>query len=266
MSLVLDRNFVGTVGAAFSDAAYTISAGSPVFGPSHYGVGARFPAGVQAHITESFTGTTGPRVFSRIVKFSGLPSAQVSFWTARTSGGRHAVAGLRTDGKIQLVSGANGAINASSTNTLPIGTEFRIVFTVNGTAFSAAVYPNLTSTTPTETVSITLPAAQTMVAAREGATDAAPTGCDITIAWPQDDNASDPGLRKYVYATVDKASFIVPELVTVTVADENLPAGTKTYSVDFGDGATAGPQASPTFTHTYTAPGSYNITPSADVT
>ena len=88
----------------------------------------------------------------------------------------------------------------------------------------------------------------------------------LDLIWPVDDSASDPGLRQYVYLTADFTSGIIPKAVNVLVHDENMPAGTKTYTVDFGDGVTVGPQSSPNFAHTFTTGGTFPMIPRVDVT
>lgn len=270
MSLVMDNNFLGAPGDSFAgDAVYSFVVGSSAsLVASHYGVALRFPAATQRIVQESFTSVTGPRVFSRIYRINGTPTATSDILQLRaTAGGAAHKAQIGSTGRLSVVSSTGS--QSLSAAALPVGTEFRVVYTVNaaGTLFSAAIYPNITSTTPTETISVAT-TATAINALREGFITATGLGSGVTLdlAWPQDDNASDPGLRKYVYATVDKTSFIVPELVGVTVTDENMPAGTKTYKVNFGDGTTVGPQAGASFTHTYTAAGAYDIVPTVDVT
>lgn len=267
MSLVMDHNFDGValIGKAFlGDAVYSLGLGAPVYAASHYGAGIKFPAGTQAFISEAFAGTTGPRVFSRILKISAAPAAAVQIWHARTASAKLAGAQIMPTGQLRIQSG-DGSVNTTSAASVSIGSEFRLVLTVNGTTFTAAIYPDLVATTPTQTITCTLPAAGTMTNTREGATDAA-ASVDITLAWPQDDSAADPGLRKYVYLTADLTTGIVPKTVNAVVHTENLPAagGTLTYTVDFGDGTVIGPQASPNFSHTFTVPGDAPMIPKVD--
>lgn len=269
MSLVMDHNFLGSPGDTFAgDAVYSFVVGSNVtFVASHYGVALRFPAASQRIVQESFTSVTGPRYFSRIYRITGTPTSTSDIWQLRaTAGGAAHKAQISNTGRL-TVAASTGA-TATSVAALPVGAEFRVVYALNaaGTQLTATIYPTVNATTPTETVTVATPAVA-INALREGFITATGLGAGVTLdlAWPQDDNAADPGLRKYVYATVDKTSFIVPELVSVTVGAENMPAGAKTYSVDFGDGTIVGPQAGAAFTHTYTVAGEYDITPTVDV-
>ena len=269
MSVVMSNNFLGTAGQPFAgDSVYSIVVGDPVLVASHYGVAVRSAAGAQTIIRQAFTPTLGPRVFSRIYRISAAPSATSDILMLRTSTDT-SLYSVQISNTGRLVLGRSGA-TTTGTATLPVGVEFRVVVTVNaaGTQLSAAVYPNISGTAPIDTFSLALSTPTSIGYSREGLITVGGLGPGVTLdlAWPQDDDESDPGLRKYVYATVDKTSFIVPELVTVNVFDENLPAGTKTYTVNFGDGTTVGPQASATFTHTYTVAGTHSITPRADVT
>lgn len=267
MSIVMSNNFRGAEGYRFEgDDVYSVVAGNPVFVASNYGLALRFPAERQTIIQQSFTPTLG-RVFSRIYRIVGTPTT-----TADVFGMRSAANGPMYTGQIntarRLVLFRSG-VSATSVNQLPVNVEFRVVFIVNptGTQLTATIFPNIASVVPTETVAITLSTPATIGYTREGIFSAGGLGPGVTIdlAWPQDDTAADPGLRRYVYATVDKTSFIVPETVNVTVGEENLPPGTKTYTVNFGDGTTVGPQPTPEFTHTYSVAGEYDIVPTVDI-
>lgn len=257
MSISMSDNFVGTPGAAFTgDSVYSIVAGAGVFASSHYGVGVRCPAGGSLVMQESFTATT-TRVFSRIYKLSGIPGGSTgsNIFQVRTSPSGASpshTAAIAIDGRLRITSGS-GTVLGTSTAVLPIGVEFRVVYTISGTTFSAAIYPDITSTTPTQTLSGTITSVS-IDRARDGVLTAGglPTST-LDIIWPVDDTAVDPGLRKYVYVELDRVSGIVPLTVAATVKKENLPAvgGTLSYSIDWGDGSTSGPQAGASFTHTY---------------
>jgi parallel beta-helix repeat protein len=60
--------------------------------------------------------------------------------------------------------------------------------------------------------------------------------------------------------TVTPASGLAPLLITANAGGSTDPQGQSlTYAFDFGDGATAGPQAASTATHTYTTAGTYTV-------
>jgi parallel beta-helix repeat protein len=61
--------------------------------------------------------------------------------------------------------------------------------------------------------------------------------------------------------SVNPASGAVPLPVTADASGSTDPQGQAlTFTVDFGDGTTVGPQSSPSATHTYLAAGSYTVT------
>lgn len=255
MTVAMSNNFNGVAGQPFTgDAVYTVVAGSGTFVASHYGVGVRGAAGGQMALQESFTAST-VRVFSRIYRLSAAPGGTGSnVFQVRTGGGASPshTATINADGRLRINNSA-GTVLATSTNPVPFNTEFRVVYTINGTLFSAAIYPDISSTTPTQTLTGTI-TSTSIDAARDGVlTSNGMPNATFDLIWPVDDTSTDPGLRKYVYVTLDKTSGIVPVTVAATVFKENLPAagGTLSYSIDWGDGSTSGPQASASFTHTY---------------
>jgi len=63
--------------------------------------------------------------------------------------------------------------------------------------------------------------------------------------------------------TVSPTSGTPPLLVTASAAASTDPIGIQSYSFNFGDGTTVGPQTSATATHTYTTTGSYTVTATA---
>ena len=271
MSLVMSDNFVGSPGGAFTgDAVYNIQAGSPSLAACSYGVGVRFPAVAQTIIQEVFTATSGPRVFSRIYRINGTPTVGTDILRARLASDGSGSWGVQINSTGKLVLYSHGSTQTvTSTAALPVGVEFRVVYTLNaaGTTITAAIYPDLTSTTPTQTLSVTT-TVQSISKINEGLITATGLGAGVTLdlIWPQDDNTADPGLRIYVAASLDLATGIVPKAVTATATVQNSPAGTKAWTFHWGDGATTGPQAGNTATHTYTVAGTYSVTVDLDVT
>lgn len=267
MSLQLDKQFSGVDGATFTaDADYATVSGTPTFVACSYGQGLRFSSGASGYVQHLFTGgaTTGPRYFSRIYKLSAYATNDTEVWQVRSSSGRGCGAQiLGNDGRLRIINAAGGIL-ATSTAGVPVGTEFRVVFYVNGTTFTATIYPNITSRTPTQVLSGSI-TSQSIDRTRDGRFTAA-SGGTLDFIWPQDDNASDPGPRVNVSVSLDISTGIVPKLVTATASVVNSPAGTKAWTFDWGDGTTTGPQASATATHTYTVAGTYNVVATLDVT
>lgn len=269
MSIVMSDNFDGAPGGTFLSDAYFTANTSLSLVASRFGVAVRIPAATIAYLTQAtFTGTTGPRVFSRIYKLSAAPTAVAQIFQVRSSGGAICTASIRTDGKLALHNtGSTGTVLAQTTASVPIGTEFRVVYTVNGTSFSATIYPDTTSTTPTQTIGPVTITGGTMVTTREGQPNAGGiVGATLDIAWPVDDDATDPGVRQYVRLDPSTVTGFAPKAITATVYDEGFPAGTKVYTVAWGDGATTGPQSSASFSHTFTAAGTYQMVATVDVT
>jgi hypothetical protein len=266
MTVVMSDNFVGIAGQAFTGDSVYSPTGSPVFVASHYGVGVKCPATTQTFISEAtFTGTS-KRIFSRIYKLHGTPtSGNVTIFQPRTSAATAAQGQVDTAGKLRIYD-STSTITAVSTAALPQDTEFRVVYTINGTSFTAAIYPDISSTTPTQTLSITLGISVTMVTVRDGIITAATAGLDVTIVWPVDDDTADPGLRVYVALALDISTGIIPKTVNATATVENAAAGTKAWTFTWGDGNTTGPQAGATASHNYTVAGSYGATVTLDIT
>lgn len=263
MTIVMSNNFDGNPGDSFlGDATFTAT-GPVMLGPSHYGVGVQFQAGVNNYIEQKFTGTTS-RVFSRIYRLSANPSATTQIFQARSATGAICSAAIRNTGQVSLHNAGSLGTILASTTPLPLGVDVRVVFTITGNTFGAVVYPDLTSTTAVSTITSTVTGG-VIAAAREGN----PSGngvaaSTLTLSWPVDDDTADPGPRQYVYLEPSATGGIVPAAVTAIVRDENLPGTTRAYSVDWGDGSTTGPQESNQFSHTFARAGEWQMTPRVD--
>lgn len=266
MAIQMSDNFDGAPGESFLGDAHFSVTGAVALTPSHYGVGVRFAPG-GGWIGQTPFPATAKRVFSRIYRLDKYPTSHSQIFQLRNTGAV-CTASLRTTGQLALNNGGSIAtVAAISAAPMPLDQEFRVVFAVDGTTFTATVYPDTTSTTPTQTISGAITGGS-ITTTREGSPNAPGglPGANLDLIWPVDDSEGDPGLRKYVYLTTDSTSGIVPKKVTAEVHDENMPVGAKTYSVRWGDGTTSGPQAGRTFTHTFTTPGDWAMVPAVDVT
>lgn len=203
MAVVMQDKFTGTVGASFTgDSVYSNVAGTPpTYQAAANGLTAlRFPAAAQSIIGESFTATT-VRTFSRVYKLSAAPTANVEVLQTRSAAARGPTLSFSSANHLRIVTGTAAVFLVTGTANLPIGTEFRVTFTVNGAALTATVFADTTTTTPLETISGTDPnGVTTMVSARDGfmAATGAGTGVTMDLTWPMDaDNTTDPGPRAY---------------------------------------------------------------------
>lgn len=263
MAIVMSNNFEGEAGDNFlGDATYSV-AGSVGLVASHYGVAARFSAGTSGYLEQTFNGTSF-RVFSRIYRIAAAPTGHSQIFQARSATAPLFTVSIRTTGSLSLHSG--GSISSALTNTpgpIPMGKEFRVVYLVNSTQVTASIFPDISSTEALYTISATVPGGA-MTQTREGS-PAGPEGVAIDLAWPLDESAADPGPRQYVYMTPSATSGVIPKTITATVNSENLPSGTKAYSINWGDGSSSGPQSSNSFSHTFSKMGAWKMVPKVEV-
>lgn len=264
MAVVLSTNFTGEPGTSFLGEGPFIVTRSVGLVAAHYGTAVRF-IGDSGWLTYSFPSTT-KRVFSRIYKISGAPSVNSQIFQVRSDSAALSSVSIRTTGQLAVHSGGSlGTVAAITTDPVPIGSEFRVVYTHDGSAFTVDVYPDRASTVPQQTIVGTV-ASGAFTTARDGnPTAGGLEGVTLDMSWPMDDNSSDPGTRRYVYLEADSKMGIVPKTVNAVVRDENMPAGTKTYSVDWGDGTSSGPQAGREFSHRFTKPGDWAMIPRVTV-
>ena len=232
MTLVLDRNWAGTSGSSYAnadDADFDIVAGTaPTYQDSaHLGVKClRFPVAAQGIIGETtFTGST-VRTISRIWRLSALPAQNGEVVQVRSSGGRGPGILITTAGKL-IMANVNGSSVKTSTGTIPVGTEFRIRFTVNGTALTIEWFADTTSTTPVETMTGTSSGAVTMVTVRDGHLTVGGLGAGsyLEVSWPRDESTTtDPGPRTYP-KTASGGSALTPTAPTLAGGGRKLSRG-----------------------------------------
>lgn len=202
-TVVMSDDFTGTTGSTFTgDSTYANLAGSaPMYvRNSNHGKSLRFAAGGQGIIEETFTSTNVKRIFSRIWRISSLPTITAEVLQIRLNTARGPAVALTAGGNIRLLR-ADGSSNITGSAVVPIDTDFRITFTVDPAtlAMTCAIFPDTTSTTPTETVSGTLAATINMTAARDGIISAGALGGGVwfDVSWPIDTTDTDPGPRTY---------------------------------------------------------------------
>ena len=201
MATVMTDNFGGTLSSSFAgDAVYSNVAGTaPTYvADASYGQALQCPAASQSIIAETFSGTT-ERIFDRIYQLSGAATTAGVVFDVRTSSS--IAKGLFTaSNKLQLQTGA-GVTLATSTNSLPTGAKFRVVYTINGTVWKADLYANDTTVTILETITGTI-SSTSVTAARDGFSTATGVGTGVTLnmAWPEDGDTTVPGPRPTVTA------------------------------------------------------------------
>lgn len=226
MAIVMDNNFKGTIGAAFSgDALYSVVTGSPIYSAtSHPAVqGVRCPAAAQTVISYPVSGTPTVRTESRICKVSGTVTATAEIIQFRPASGRGIGLQILSTGKIRIVDTASTAVATGTVNVPMDGTEFRVELTINGTACTAKFWANITDTTAADTISGTAAASVSVVTVRDGLQTAGGLGAGITydVIWPQaTDNTTSPGPRSYIF------TYNVNIDDTVTISDTGSPQET----------------------------------------
>lgn len=249
----MDDNFDGPVGP-FAGDSFFAAAGSVSLVEGHYGRHARIAAGAAGRLDQTaFAGVT-QRYFSRIYKRSANPGSSSQIFQIRSASAAIASASIRTSGQLAIHDAGTIGTNLDATATaVPTGELFRVEFHLNGTTFTATVYPDRFTTTPLDVITGTI-SGGTAVSTREGSPSAY-SGMDLEIAWPKDSNTAVPGLRRFAWLTADITSGLVPRTVNVEVNHENLPSTPTGFSMDWGDGDSDGPQGSAEFSHLFTTAG-----------
>ncbi len=231
MAVVLDNNFVDVAGTSFvSSGAYSNVAGTPPLyaDTANPGVSAlQFPAAQQSIVGATITGSPTVRTFSRIWKITGgAPTAtQCEVLQVRVGAARGVGLAIRSTGLVRILNNDGSTSMGTTTSTVPIGTEFRVTWTINGTAVTFAFYPDTTSTTPTQTIGPFTSSGQgAMTQERDGfiTNTGLGAGIELHISWPKDESTTtDPGPRDY-----DSAAPTLPLGSLIDAAGWSTVAGT----------------------------------------
>lgn len=197
---LMDHKFSGTNAASFTgDSVYSNIAGTaPKYSDDVvYGSSLLFAANVQGIIAETFASTT-TMISDRIYLMSNTCTTVGTIYQLRSAVPlQQAAAQITAANKLALLNAAGTAIGTSA-NALPVGTKFRVVYIMNGTAWSCIIYPNDTTNTPTETVTSSgLASSIGVTACREGFLTATGLGTlpTMKIYYPQDGILIIPGPR-----------------------------------------------------------------------
>ena len=143
------------------------------------------------------------RTFSRIWKITGgAPTAtQCEVLQVRVGASRGVGLAIRATGLVRILNNDGSTSMGNTTATLPLNTEFRVTWTINGTSVSFAFYPDTTSTTPTQTIGPFTSSGQgAMTQERDGfiTTTGLGAGIELHVSWPKDESTTtDPGPRDY---------------------------------------------------------------------
>jgi hypothetical protein len=207
-TIVMSDDFVGAIATAFvGDSIYLNLAGqSPAFAFNGAGGKAlRFSAAQQGIVQQLFT-STQKRVFDRIWRLSAAATKDCEVVQVRIGGGRGPACVLTSGNKLRLLK-TDGSASNTSTVSMPVGVDFRVCWTVDGTTLKAEIYADTTSTTPLETVTGVIPAAIDMTAGRDGIISAGGLGDGVTfdVSWPVDTSDINPGPRTYPSYPVEPA-------------------------------------------------------------
>lgn len=229
---------------------------------SYYGVNLKIPAGVNAYLEQvSFDTATGTLYVAVMYKLSAFPTANAQIFQARSSSGAVCTASLRTNGNIALHQGGSIATVLAQGGPCPTGVQFRIVYAIVGTSFSAKIYPTRNAENPSATVGPATITAGQVVTVRHGNPAAGGiVGADLEVGWIITSPTTEPGKFWFVDFTLDPADGYADFETTLTVTDEDGPAAPgRQYRVNWGNGTTTAWQSSPVFERDVTTTGVWDV-------
>lgn len=248
-SVETSHNWDGEPGDAFTgDTFYTASTALNQVA-SYYGVDVRIPAGVNAYLEQvAFDSATGTLYVGVIYTLSALPTSNAQIFQARSASGAVCTASVRTNGNIALHNGGSIATVLAQGGPLPL-TMCRVVYSIVGTAFTAKIFPTRNSETASATIGPSTITGGSIVTVRHGnpAAGGIPSA-NLDIGPIMTSATTEPGKFWFVDFDMDPSDAYHDFTTTVTVSDEDGPAGSREYRVDWGDGEVTAWQTSPTFT------------------